>query len=120
MMVKQMWADPNLNDFHGRVSRIEKAHAKGYGFEARGTMGRSSTWKRSRPGWWFLKPLLMVIVVGLMLKGVIHHYVGADLYQERVTRMLAGSGFDPVGGTLMQVDVVTLAISGFLAEVFPK
>ena len=27
-----MWVDPNLNDFYSRVSRIEKSHAKGYGF----------------------------------------------------------------------------------------
>ena len=119
-MVKQMWADPNLNDFYGRVSRIEKAHAKGYGFEAHGTMGRSTTWKRDRSGWWFLKPLLMVLVVGLVMKGVIHYYVGASLYDERVTRMMAGEGFDPVGGTLMQADVVTLAVSGFLTAAFPQ
>ena len=115
-----MWADPNLNEFYGRVSRIEKAHAKGYGFEARGTMGRSTTWKRDRSGWWFLKPLCLVFAVGMGLKGVIHHYVGADLYQERVTRLMSGEGFDPVGGTLMQADVVTLSISSMLTEVFPK
>jgi hypothetical protein len=119
-MVKQMWADPNLNDFYGRVSRIEKAHAKGYGFEARGTMGRSTTWKRERSGWRFVKPLALVLAVGIGMKGVIHFYVGAQLYEERVTQLLAGEGFDPVGGALMQADPVTLAISGALSEVFKK
>jgi hypothetical protein len=118
-MVKQMWADPNLNEFYGRVKRIEKAHAKGYGFEASGTLGRSSTWKRERSGWRFLKPLAVVIVMGLGLKGVIHHYVGAELYQTRVDALMAGEGFDRVGGTLMQADMVTLGISAALAEVFP-
>jgi hypothetical protein len=119
-MVMMMWADPNLNEFYGRVSRIEKAHRKGYGFEARGTMGRSSTWKRDRSSWRFLKPLVVVMAVGLGLKGFIHHYVGADLYGERVAGLMASEGFDRVGGTLMQADVATLAISGLLAEVFPK
>jgi hypothetical protein len=119
-MVKKMWADPNLNEFYGRVKRIEKAHAKGYGFEARGTLGRSSTWKRDRSAWRFLKPLTLVLAMGLCLKGVIHHYVGAELYQQRVDVLMTGEGFDRVGGTLMQADQVTLAISGAVASVFPK
>jgi hypothetical protein len=119
-MVKRMWADPNLNDFYGRVARIEKAHRKGYGFEARGTLGRSSTWKRDRSVWRFLKPLALVALVGIGLKGVIHYYVGAELYEERVAQLLVGTGFDPVGGTLMQADPVTLGISAALTEIFPK
>lgn len=119
-MVKQMWADPNLNEFYGRVARIEKAHAKGYGFEAAGTLGRSSTWKQEKSGWRFLKPLVVVLAMGLALKGLIHHYVGAELYQERVAKLQAGEGFDRLGGTLMQADAATLAISAALAEVFPK
>ncbi len=119
-MVKQMWADPNLNDFYGRVARIEKAHKKGYGFEARGTLGRSSSYKRDKASWRLVKPLVLVMAMGLGLKGVIHYYVGAELYDERVATLLAGEGFDPVGGTLMQADPVTLAISGALTEVFPK
>ena len=119
-MVKQMWADPNLNEFYGRVARIEKAHAKGYGFEAAGTLGRSSTWKQQKSGWRFLKPLVVVLAMGLGLKGVIHYYVGAELYQERVAGLQAGEGFDRVGGMLMQADAATLAISATLAEVFPK
>jgi hypothetical protein len=33
--------DPNLNDFKGRVARIQEARQNGYGFEATGTLGRS-------------------------------------------------------------------------------
>ncbi len=119
-MVKQMWADPNLNEFYGRVARIEKAHAKGYGFEASGTLGRSSTWKRDRSVWRLVKPLIVVLAMGLGLKGMIHHYVGAELYQQRVDALMAGEGFDRVGGTLMQADMATLAISAMLGEVFPQ
>jgi hypothetical protein len=115
-----MWADPNLNDFYGRVARIEKAHAKGYGFEAHGTLGRSTTYKRDRSSFRFVKPLALVAIVSLGLKGVIHYYVGAELYDDRVTKLMAGEGFDPVGGTLMQADRVTRAISGFLTGAFPK
>jgi hypothetical protein len=111
-MVKQMWADPNLNDFYGRVARIEKAHKKGYGFEARGTLGRSSSYKREKASWRLVKPLVLVMAMGLGLKGVIHYYVGAELYDERVATLLAGEGFDPVGldVTAAQADIVQLAI----------
>jgi len=115
-----MWTDPNLENFYGRVTRIEKAHAKGYGFEARGTLGRSSSWKQERRGLWLVKPLLLVLAVGMALKGAIHHYVGATLYEERVAQMMTGEGFDSVGGTLMQADPVTQTISAFIGEVFPE
>ncbi len=119
-MVNKMLADQNFKDFHGRVTRIEKARSKGYGFEARGTLGRSTTWKRDRSAWRLLKSLLVVFAVCLVLKGAIHHYVGAELYGERVAALLASEGFDRVGGILMHADMVTLTISGLMAEVFPK
>ncbi len=34
-------ADPNLVDFYSNVARFEKMRAKGYGFDAAGTLGRS-------------------------------------------------------------------------------
>jgi hypothetical protein len=80
-----MWVDPNLNDFYSRVSRIEKSHAKGYGFEAAGTVGRKgsrgpdrgcSSWRNR----WFWRFLAWV-------KGVIHYYVGAQTYESRVSAL---------------------------------
>lgn len=115
-----MWADPNLRDFSGRISRIERARSKGYGFEAAGTMGRSSTWKRERSAWNFVKPLMLILVISFILKGVIHHYVGNELYSERVAALMASEGFDRIGGTLMQADAVTLGISSLIAEIFPQ
>ena len=55
-------ADPNLTEFYSRVRRIEKARAKGFGFEAAGTLGRSFYHKQgsSRHGW--LKPLILLMV----------------------------------------------------------
>jgi hypothetical protein len=115
-----MWVDPNLNDFYSRVSRIEKSHAKGYGFEASGTIGRKVP---SRSGRRFLKvakPLALVLVLGLGLKGVIHYYVGAQTYESRVSALAAGQGFDPVGAWLMHADPATLWVSGQLQSVLPR
>ena len=115
-----MWVDPNLNDFYSRVSRIEKAHAKGYGFEAAGTIGRSGSARHKSRGLKFLKPLIFALLVGAGLKGMIHYYVGAETYQTRVDALVLGDGFDPVGGWLMQADPVTTWISAKLQATLPR
>ncbi len=115
-----MWVDPNLNDFYSRVSRIEKAHAKGYGFEATGTLGRSSSAHRKARSLKFIKPLVFAMLVGAGLKGMIHYYVGSETYQTRVDALVLGEGFDPVGAWIMQADPVTLWISGQLQTLAPR
>lgn len=115
-----MWVDPNLNDFYSRVSRIEKSHAKGYGFEAAGTLGRKGS---NRTGLRILKlakPLVLALAVGIGLKGVIHYYVGAQTYESRVSALAAGEGFDPVGAWLMYADPATLWVSGQMQTLLPR
>jgi hypothetical protein len=115
-----MWVDPNLNDFYSRVSRIEKSHAKGYGFEAKGTVGRKSASRAGSRGLRFLKPLALALLLGITLKGMIHYYIGAQTYESRVSALAAGTGFDPVGAWLMHADPVTLLISGQLQALLPR
>lgn len=118
-MVIEMWTDPNLNDFYGRVQRIEKMRRKGYGFEASGTLGRSATFKRERSVGGMLRSALLIVAMGFVLKGVIHFYVGAETYDLRVSELATGTGFDPVAAGLMSADPITATISAFLGEVFP-
>jgi hypothetical protein len=120
LWVEKMWVDPNLNDFYSRVSRIEKSHAKGYGFEARGTVSRKAPSKGGGRLLRLAKPLVLAVVLGLGLKGVIHYYVGAQTYESRVSALAAGSGFDPIGAWLMTADPVTLAISGQMEAMLPR
>lgn len=115
-----MWVDPNLNEFYSRVSRIEKAHAKGYGFEAKGTLGRKASTRGGLRGLRFLRPLVLALLLGVALKGVIHYYVGAQTYESRVSALAAGSGFDPIGAWLMHADPVTLAISAQMQAFLPR
>lgn len=115
-----MWVDPNLNDFYTRVSRIEKSHAKGYGFEAKGTVGRKASSRGGSRGLRLLKPLVLALLLGVTLKGVIHYYIGAQTYESRVSALAAGSGVDPVGAWLMHADPVTLMISGQLQALLPR
>lgn len=102
---------PDWDDFHSRIARLEKARAKGHGFEAKGTLGRSYYSRRSRRRPAFLGPLLIVLICGFSLKGVIHFKIGAGIYDARVERLMSGEGFDRLGGVLMQADPATLFIS---------
>lgn len=104
-------ADPNLTDFYGRVARIERARAKGYGFEAPGTLGRSYYYRPAAKRASILWPVLLLLLSAFVLKGAIYHEVGAESYNERVTALMAGEGIDRVGGWLMQVEPMTLYIS---------
>ncbi|MBE2275320.1 MAG: hypothetical protein IAE87_03380 [Rhodobacteraceae bacterium] len=115
-----MWADPNLRDFHKRLRRIEKARARGFGFEAPGTLGRSARWGRRNP----LKTLLvrLIVLVGLafLTKGALYFHVGAETYDARVAGLAAGTGFDPMAAQVMAADPVTKTIAALLAQVFPQ
>lgn len=115
-----MWVDPNLNDFYSRVSRIEKSHAKGYGFEAAGTLGRKGASRSGARLLKLVKPLVLALAVGIGIKGVIHYYVGAQTYESRVSALAAGDGFDPVGAWLMHADPVTLWVSGKMQTLLPR
>lgn len=108
-------SDPNLVDFYGRIARIERAHTKGLGFEATGTLGRSYYIRKPQKRRTFLMPLLFVLIAAFGLKAVIYQNTGAATYQLRVDQLLAGEGFDPVGGWLMQADPLTKFLSEKIA-----
>lgn len=103
--------DPNLTDFYGRVARIQKARAKGFGFEAPGTLGRSYYYhpkplRRSVVG-----PILFLVLCTFLLKGAILQSVGADSYNQRVAGLMAGDGIEQAGGWLMQSEPVTVFVA---------
>jgi hypothetical protein len=115
-----MWVDPNLNDFYSRVSRIEKSHAKGYGFEAAGTVGRKSSGRGRSRILKLAKPVVLMLAMAVGVKGVIHYFVGAQTFENRVSALAAGNGFDPVGAWLMHADPATLWVSGQLQSLLPR
>lgn len=99
--------DPNLIDFYGRIARIEKARAKGHGFEAPGTLGRSYCHRPPKKRRSLLTPVLFVALAVIGLKGMILHSVGEDSYNDRVAQLMSSEGLDRLGGWMMQVDPVT-------------
>jgi hypothetical protein len=111
--------DPNLVDFYGRVAKISRDHAKGYGFEAVGTLGRSAYSRREqKSALRHLKPLLTIAICAIALKGAIHHHIGSEVYDARVQALLASDGIDRLGGYLMVADPATVWVSGELTKAF--
>jgi hypothetical protein len=100
--------DHNLTDFYGRVARIQRARAKGYGFEAPGTLGRSYYHRAPAKRRSFIGPVLFLAICVFLLKGAIYNSVGPESYNERVAALMAGEGIDRAGGWLMQADPVTI------------
>lgn len=103
--------DPNLTDFYGRVARIQKARAKGYGFEAPGTLGRSHYTRPAGRRRSILGPVLFLLICAFLLKGIIYNGIGATSYNERVAALQAGEGIERVGGWLMQAEPATIFVS---------
>lgn len=106
--------DRNLQNFYGRLGRIENIHRAGGGFEADGTLGMSyynsrRQRGRRRTGW--LAPLALVAMAVLGLKAAVHATIGEELYEERVAELRAGGGLHQAGAYVLQADPLTVAIS---------
>ncbi|MGB8813136.1 MAG: hypothetical protein WCC57_08120 [Paracoccaceae bacterium] len=108
--------DQSLSEFYSRIARIEKARAKGYGFEAEGTLGRSYYYRPTKKRRPILAPLLMVAMCSVAMKGAVLSKIGDDLYEQRVDRLLDGQGFERLGGYLMKADPVTVFVSDQFRE----
>lgn len=113
--------DPNIKDFYERVGRLNKAHAKGYGFEGVGVLGRSHYRVAPRKSLLrFLFPVVFLLMAGIALKGTVHYFVGAQTYGDRVAELQNGAGFDKLGAVIMAPDRLTLWVSATLRNGFNK
>lgn len=107
-------SDLVLTEFYARIARIQKARAKGYGFEAPGTLGRSSYTiynRRKARKVSVLRPVVIVLICGTVLKAVFLQHLGTQAYDDGVARLMQGAGFDQIGGWLMQADPMTQAMA---------
>lgn len=109
-------ADPNLSDFYGRLGRIQKAHKKGYGFEAVGTLGRSYYTKQARRRPSFIGPIVVVLLGVIGLKGAIRYSVGSATYDQRVAALQKGDSVERLGAYIMSADPATLFVSARIRE----
>lgn len=105
--------DPNIKDFYGRVARIERAHAHGFGHEAEGTLGRAAhlrhrTRGRSLP---YLRGSVFVMATLIGLKATIYEGLGEETYLSRVASLKQGTAIERVAASVMSPDPVTAWIA---------
>ena len=112
--------DAQLQDFYARIARVEAAHARGLGFEANGTLGRSHYHRPERRRFTLLKPLLVTLLCVTTLKAVILNEIGTETYTARVAELTAGAGVDRIGGYLMTADAATVWLSGRMEQYLPR
>ena len=112
--------DAQLQDFYARIARVEAAHARGLGFEAKGTLGRSHYHRPERRRLTILKPLLVTLLCVTTLKAAILREIGTETYIARVAELTAGAGVDRIGGYLMTADAGTVWLSGRMDQYLPR
>lgn len=109
-------ASPYLNDFRSRVARVERAHRRGRGFEAPGTLGRPRYVVQRRRSW--LRPVLLIVCAILLFKAALFLQIGPVDYNERVARLRAGSQVEQIGAYALQADGITVWLANFMGDLF--
>jgi hypothetical protein len=112
--------DAQLQDFYSRIARVEAAHARGFGFEAQGLLGRSHYNRPDRRRMPILKPLLVTILCVTTLKATILQQIGTETYAARVVELTSGEGVDRIGGYLMTADPATTWLSAKMDQYLPR
>jgi len=108
-------SDPCLSEFNARIERIEKARAKGYGFEAEDTIGRSSYTlyqRRTKRTLGYMRPLVLLLFCTAVCKAALMQQMGALAYDTHVAGLMANEGIVRLAGWLMQPDWFTTALAG--------
>ena len=114
--------DRNLQNFYGRIGRIQHIHDTGGGFEADGTLGMSyynahRGRRRRRIG--ILAPLAVVAMAIVGVKSAVHATIGADLYNERVAALWSGGVPEQAVAYVLQADPATIAIASRIRAILP-
>ena len=112
--------DPNMQEFQARVRRLQRAHARGRGFDAPDTLSRADFVRRKVEKRPVFRTLLFVIAFLFGIKGALHQHLGAEAYAERLKELNEAGGVDAMQAALMQADPVTLMVSRAIGSVIAK
>jgi hypothetical protein len=109
-------SDPNRENFEHRLLRIDRLHSSGQAFEAPGTLGRrffdSNRPLRRRKLW--MRPLALMLLGFLAVKGGLYAHLGAETYAYRVQVLEQGTLVEKAGSWVLRPDTVTKRIGGLL------
>ena len=107
-----------FDEFERRMRRINRRHSKlSHGFVTQVTDDGLVIAKPKRPrGFAVLRGIYLIVLVTLIFKGFLHANLGAEAYQERVDRLMAGNTIEQVGAIALSADPITIGISGALTS----
>jgi hypothetical protein len=108
-------SDPNIDEFYGRVARIERAHANGQSFVAVGTLGRPEP-RRSSRVWPIARSLIFVALLITLFKAALLHQIGEGAYGAKVASLWTGGAIDRLGAALMTADPLTVWVARQLGQ----
>lgn len=105
--------DRNMQNFYGRLGRIERIREAGGGFEADGTLGMSYYRARRRPArrGGFLGPVVLVLMTVVAIKAAVLATIGPERYEERLASLRDGSAVERTGAWVLEVDPLTVTIA---------
>lgn len=111
--------DRNMQDFYGRLGRIDRIHQSGGGFEADGALGMSYYNTRRKPARrrGVLAPVVLVMLTVIAIKAAVLASIGAERYEERIAALRAGSGVEQGGAWVLQADPLTTMLADSLRGV---
>lgn len=114
-------ADPQMEEFYGRLRRVAHNQRRGAAFEVPGTVGGARYRHRARaqrPS--LLRPTLLVLAVFMVLKSVLLVQIGPVDYQGRVDRLREGSQIEAAGAWALKMDPLTIWLAGQFRELFRR
>lgn len=111
--------DRNMQDFYGRLGRIDRIHEAGGGFEAEGALGMSYYNTRRKPARrrGFLGPVVLVMLTVIAIKAAVLASIGPERYEERIAALRAGTGAEQAGAWVLQADPLTAVLADRLRAV---
>lgn len=104
--------DPQYEQFRGRLERLDRMHREGYGFEAPGTIGRSSYRRRLPGGIPLWRSLGMIALSVILVKALILVQIGPISYNQRLESAAGDSVVQQVSIYIMQIDPITEWMAG--------
>ncbi len=112
-------SNSQMQEFSGRLRRIEKIHRKGGGFEAAGTLGQSYYTKlrlrnQRRP---LMRPLVILVAVVETFKGAMLASIGQEAYAAKLATLAEGSAVEKAGGFIMTIDPIAMTIAQAIGSV---
>ena len=110
-------SDPNIDDFYGRLARIQFQHQTGHGFVAAGCVSRHVPRRQRRSMDAAVGPAILMFAAIICMKAVIHFAVGEATYDQRVRMFASGDGADRLAAFFVQADPLTRALSGTIRDI---